>query len=168
MVKRIIALFLLLVTATMIFCSCSKKQDENDPSLITSYFKLEGVKKVSKVYVVAKGKETGEKVKIEIEIGKKDKETGKLVTTEKKLKADNYIIKKVYTNDKRVSVSIKEQYFSINGQNKTISFTLMEETEMGNLEWFLRNNSFYLILLVGSCVFLGVIKFRKEKAIRGR
>lgn len=155
MKKKIIIGLILSLSFLFLFCSCEKKYEKTNTSILTS-FKIEGVEEAGKVIITAREKESGKKIEVRITPGK-----------EKKIEVEpgTYLISSVKTDSKRVSVSIKEQYFSVSKSHKYMTFTVNEENVKNTAEWFLYNNSLYLAGIIGSMIFLGIVKYKKEKRL---
>lgn len=153
MLKKILILIALTLTTLFMFCACNTQPAKTATSISTSV-KVEGMQESKKVIITAKEKNSGEQIKLHI--GEDE------IIAE--IEPGIYVITRVETNDKRIVLTLKEQYFTVNKSHKLITLTVAEEYKKSGIEWFLYNNSLYLTLLVGCFIFLGVYKHRKAKA----
>ena len=157
MKKKILILFL-SVMAVILLCSCEEVKPKTDTSILTS-FSVEGTIEANQVIISVKEKDSGREEKIKLTPYK---------IKEIEMEPGIYSIKKVSSGDKRISISLKEQYFTVNKANKIVSFFVEKEDKMTGVEWFFYNNSLYLLILVGCSVFLGINKYKKEKQLNMR
>lgn len=58
MTKKLFISFLLILSFLFLFCSCEKKYEKTNTSILTS-FKIEGVEEAGKVIITAREKESG-------------------------------------------------------------------------------------------------------------
>ena len=158
MKSNILTLCIVLLFSLLILCSCNKADIKSETSIMTT-FKVEGAEIAKDIVITAKEKETGKHIKIKLTAEKE---------TLQEVEPGVYIISKVSENDKRISLSLKEQYFTVNPNHRVIEFAIQNEYQKTALEWFLYNNSLHLTCLVGCAIFLGVYKHRKEKKLSMR
>lgn len=153
--KKKILILTILIFSIFLFCSCSGKNSQYSNAISTT-FKVSGLDMAEQITVTVRENSSNKKVKLTVNKGK---------DTILDVEPGVYVIKKVVSEDKRVSVTLNEQYFSVNQGNRVISLTIGNEEKMSTIEWFLYNNTLYLLILVGCAIFLGIVNFKKEKSL---
>lgn len=172
MKKKLTLVCFVILMLSLFLCSCAAANHDDDPNAVPMKFQVEGTRGVKTVYVIAEGKNTGEKIKLEIDIetkkgiNKEGKEVDMPVPVEIKLKQDYYFIQDVYTNNKKINISLNDSLIPVNEFGGVHTFTVKEQTEIGGLEWMWMNNKLYIIGIAGCFLTLLVIRKKKEKKMQ--